>query len=99
MPRLIWASEDEDGRTKVVDSTFEKIEAVGGESRSFTKNTLTIKKLSRKHFGMTFTCFASNNNATEAAASNVTIDMKRKMFCRQFSSQNQLPVRGSMHEF
>ena len=70
LPRLAWFTL-EDKSKQLVDSSFENI----GNS---TQNTLFIKTLERTHFGKTFTCFASNNNATQPVATNVTIDMRRK---------------------
>ena len=54
-----------------MDATFEF-------NDNSTINTLFIKTLDRTNFGETFTCMASNNNATLPVATNVTIDMRRK---------------------
>ena len=56
-----------------MDATFEF-------NDNSTINTLFIKTLDRTNFGQTFTCMASNNNATLPVATNVTIDMRRKFF-------------------
>ncbi len=83
MPRLIWVTEDSEGRTRVIDTTFEVTASEDGE---VTQNSLVIKRLNRKHFGQTFTCLASNNNATEPVATNVTVDMRCKIFGLSLSS-------------
>ena len=57
----------------MVDPTFETTPE--GDA---TRNTLMVKDLGRDYFGSTFTCLASNNNATEPVNTNVTIDMRRE---------------------
>ena len=49
--------------------------------------------MDRTNFGQTFTCMASNNNATLPVATNVTIDMRRKffeLFTKTYLVQSQL---------
>ena len=76
LPHLIWtAKRDLEGGVEVVDPTFETTPE--GDA---TKNTLIVKDLSRNYFGSTFTCLASNNNVTEPVATNVTIDMRCKLY-------------------
>ena len=69
-----------------MDATFEF-------NDNSTINTLFIKTLDRTNFGQTFTCMASNNNATLPVATNVTIDMRRKffeLFTKTYLVQSQL---------
>ena len=68
LPRLAWFSVDEEVN-RLVDPTYES-------DGNATLNTLFIKTLKRSHFGQTFACVASNNNATQPVATNVTIDMR-----------------------
>ena len=68
MPRLAWFTIDEEVN-RLVDPTYES-------DGNATLNTLFIKTLKRSHFGQTFACVASNNNATQPVATNVTIDMR-----------------------
>ena len=72
LPRLAWFSIQNE-RQQIMDATFEF-------NDNSTINTLFIKTLDRTNFGQTFTCMASNNNATLPVATNVTIDMRRKFF-------------------
>ena len=77
LPKLVWQTTDNekgnDGSNTVTiaDSTYE---ISGGD----TRNTLSISRLKRSHFGQTFACLATNNNVTEPVSTNVTIDMRRK---------------------
>lgn len=70
LPKLVWYTNDEQKLIKA-DTTFERLDTA-------TRNTLTIPKLTRQHFGKTYACLAANNNATEPVATNVTIDMRCK---------------------
>ena len=84
LPRLAWFTL-EDKSKQLVDSSFEN----GGNS---TQNTLFIKTLVRTHFGKTFTCLASNNNATQPVATNVTIDMRRKLINMKLIITGPFPI-------
>jgi hypothetical protein len=74
LPKLVWLSADPDGFGSVTDASYAT--TASGDA---TENYLNIKSLARRYFGRTFTCMASNNNATKAVATNVTIDMRRKL--------------------
>ena len=82
LPKLVWYTtsdnEQQGGSNPViiVDSSYD---TMGGA----TRNTLSIPRLQRSHFGQTFACIATNNNVTDHVATNVTIDMRRKLldFC------------------
>ena len=78
LPKLVWYTtsdnEQQGGSNPViiVDSSYD---TMGGA----TRNTLSIPRLQRSHFGQTFACIATNNNVTDHVATNVTIDMRRKL--------------------
>lgn len=65
LPQLVWYSSDGD----VVDDIY-------STSDKEVQNTLKIDPLTKKHFGEKFLCRASNNNVTQPATANVTIDMR-----------------------
>ena len=77
LPKLAWytTSDNEQqggsGNVIAVDSSYD---TMGGA----TRNTLSIARLQRSHFGQTFACLATNNNVTQPVATNVTIDVRRK---------------------
>ena len=78
LPKLVWYTtsdnEQQGGSNPVIiaDSSYD---TMGGS----TRNTLSIPRLQRSHFGQTFACIATNNNVTDHVATNVTIDMRRKL--------------------
>jgi len=75
LPKLVWYTtsdnEQQGGSNPVIiaDSSYD---TMGGS----TRNTLSIPRLQRSHFGQTFACIATNNNVTDHVATNVTIDMR-----------------------
>jgi len=73
LPRLIWYANPDDPESQPIDTTFELT-----STSDATQNALVIKTLTREFYRKTFWCLASNNNVTEAASTNVTVDLKRK---------------------
>ena len=73
MPRLFWHTNPEDPESHPVDTTFEAT-----PSNDATQNALVIKTLSRDFYRKSFWCLADNNNVTQPASTDVTIDMKRE---------------------
>ena len=75
LPKLVWYTSDSEqgGIVTIADSSYDTL---GGA----TRNTLSIARLERSHFGQTFSCQAMNNNVTDPVTTNVTIDMRRKFF-------------------
>ena len=75
LPKLVWYTSDSEqgGIVTIADSSYD---ILGGA----TRNTLSIARLERSHFGQTFSCQAMNNNVTDPVTTNVTIDMRRKFF-------------------
>ena len=72
LPKLVWYTNDGLEELIMADSTFET-------ASEASRNTLSIKRLGRQHFGKTYICLAANNNATTPVATNVTIDMRCKI--------------------
>ena len=72
-PRLLWFTNPDDPESHPIDTTFELT-----PSHDATQNALVVKSLTRDYFRRTFWCLADNNNVTAPAATNVTIEMKRK---------------------
>ena len=78
LPKLVWyttSDNDQQGGSNPVIIADSSYDTMGGA----TRNTLSIPRLQRSHFGQTFACIATNNNVTDHVATNVTIDMRRKL--------------------
>ena len=95
MPSLTWYTVSQVGSEsnviEIVDASFQV--ASGDVRRSnhqgvpsttesylFTENSIIIPVLTRDYFGKSYRCEAENNNVTQPASTNITIDMRCKHF-------------------
>jgi hypothetical protein len=89
LPRLFWYSNPEDPESPAIDTTYELT-----STSDATQNALVVKTLSRDFFRKTFWCLANNNNVTQPASTNVTVDLKCEFFefCFKMTIENRRDV-------